>query len=117
MHVHSVKLGLSEVGGGGRTIYMPISTEGFRHADHVNKERLYGLGSRARRVFHALKGGGGGGGEEELFTCPYPLKVQACPSRDQRPALRSRVTGHDSEHNYRAQFYTSEKYIWILHTF
>ena len=61
--------------GEGRTIYMPISTEGFRHADHVNKERLYGLGSRARRVFHAL----GGGGEEELFTCPYPLKGSGMP--------------------------------------
>ena len=25
----------------------------------------------------------GGGGEPELFTCPYPLNVQACPPRDQ----------------------------------
>ena len=23
----------------------------------------------------------------ELLTCPYPLKVQACPPQDQRPAL------------------------------
>ena len=28
-----------------------------------------------------------------LFTCPYPLKVQACPPRDQRPALQSRDSG------------------------
>ena len=29
----------------------------------------------------------------ELFMCPYPLKVQARPPQDQRPALRSRVLG------------------------
>ena len=29
----------------------------------------------------------------ELLTCPYPLKVQACPPRDQRPAAQSRVSG------------------------
>ena len=33
---------------------------------------------------------GGGGG---LFTCPYPLKVQARPPRDQRLATQSRVSG------------------------
>ena len=27
-------------------------------------------------------GGGGGGGEGRLFTHPYPLKVQTCPSRN-----------------------------------
>ena len=32
----------------------------------------------------------GGGG---LFTCPYALKVQACPPRDQRPATVSSVSG------------------------
>ena len=36
-------------------------------------------------------GGGGGGGE--LFTCPYPLKVQARPPRDQRLAIQSKVFG------------------------
>ena len=35
--------------------------------------------------------GGGGGGE--LFKRPYPLKVQACPLRDRRPATRSKVSG------------------------
>ena len=33
----------------------------------------------------------------ELFTCSYPLKVQACPPWDQRPALRSRVSGQGEE--------------------
>ena len=42
-------------------------------------------------------GGGGGGGRRELLSCPYPLKVQACPPRDQRPALRSRVSGQREE--------------------
>ena len=32
----------------------------------------------------------GGGWEGGLLICPYPLKVQACPPRDQRP---SRVSG------------------------
>ena len=45
-----------------------------------------------------LVGGGGErwgerGGETNLLTCSYPLKVQACPPRDQKPALRSRVSG------------------------
>ena len=30
---------------------------------------------------------------EGLLTWPYPLKVQACPPRDQRRALRSKVSG------------------------
>ena len=34
-----------------------------------------------------------GGGGAELFPCPYPPKVQARTSRDQRPAPRSRVSG------------------------
>ena len=38
--------------------------------------------------------GGGGGG---LLTSPYPLKVQACPPRVQRPALRSRVLGQEKK--------------------
>ena len=32
----------------------------------------------------------------KLFTCLYPLKFQAYPTRDQRPAFPSRVSGHDS---------------------
>ena len=35
---------------------------------------------------------GGGGG---TITCPCPLKVQACPPLNQRPTLRSRVSGQD----------------------
>ena len=42
-------------------------------------------------LFRIGGGGGGGGGEGRvLFTCPYALKVQACPLQDQRPALWSR---------------------------
>ena len=29
------------------------------------------------------------------IECPYPLKVQACPPRDQRPGLRSRDSGQE----------------------
>ena len=29
----------------------------------------------------------------KLFTCPYPLKVQARPLRDCRPAIQSKVLG------------------------
>ena len=29
----------------------------------------------------------------EVLICPYSLKVQVCPLRDQRPAVRSRVSG------------------------
>ena len=36
---------------------------------------------------------GGGGGE--LLTYLYPLKIQACPARDQRPPLSSRVSGQE----------------------
>ena len=39
-----------------------------------------------QQTWNYIKNGGGGGGIE-LLTCPYPLKVQACPRRDQRPAL------------------------------
>ena len=38
-----------------------------------------------------------GGRWGELFTCPYPLKVQARPPRDQTPAIRSRVSGQERE--------------------
>ena len=36
----------------------------------------------------------GGEGGAELFPCTYPPKVQARPSRDQRPANQSGVSGH-----------------------
>ena len=42
-----------------------------------------------------MKGVGGGGGGAELFTCPYPLKVQACPPQDQRLATQSWVLGRE----------------------
>ena len=38
-------------------------------------------------------GGAGGGGGAELFTRPYPLKVQSRPPHDQRLATQSRVSG------------------------
>ena len=39
-------------------------------------------------------------GEIDLLTCPYPLKVWACPPRDQRPALRSGVSGQEEPRSY-----------------
>ena len=39
-------------------------------------------------VYELLWGGGG----ERLFTCPYPLKVQARPTRDQRLDTQSRIS-------------------------
>ena len=33
----------------------------------------------------------------EVFTCPYPLKFQARPPRDQRLATQSRVSGREGE--------------------
>ena len=38
---------------------------------------------------------GGGGEGAELFTCPYPLKVQARPPRDQRLAAQSGASGRE----------------------
>ena len=40
-----------------------------------------------------LGGGGGGWGIDEVFTWPYPLKVQAHSSRDHRPDIRCKVSG------------------------
>ena len=40
---------------------------------------------------YVLEGGGGGKGVE-LFTCPYRLKVQARPPRDQRLVTQCRVS-------------------------
>ena len=54
---------------------------------------------KIRKYFYLLPStvlmnrGGGGGGGAELFMCPYPLKVQARLSRDQRLATQSRVSG------------------------
>ena len=42
-------------------------------------------------------GGGGGGRGAELFKCPYPPKVQARPPRDQKPTIRSKVSGQGGE--------------------
>ena len=39
----------------------------------------------------------GGGGRAELLTCPCPLKVQACPPRDEKQALGPRVSGRKKE--------------------
>ena len=36
-----------------------------------------------------------GVGWGKLLTCPYPLKVQACLPRYQRPALQSEVSGEE----------------------
>ena len=35
------------------------------------------------------------GSGAKLFTCPYPLKVQTRPPRDQRRATQSRVSERD----------------------
>ena len=45
-----------------------------------------------------IEGGGGGGGRrgEELFTYQYPLKIQACPPKDQRMPFWSRVLGQEA---------------------
>ena len=43
-------------------------------------------------VLPFLLGGGGGG---KLFTCPYPLKIQACPPQDNRHGTRSKVLGKE----------------------
>ena len=52
-------------------------------------------------------GGWGVGGE--LFKYPYPLKVQARPQRNQRPALRSRVPGGSISLNDKTTLLMSER--------
>ena len=32
-------------------------------------------------------------GRGELLTCPYTLKIQACPPQDRRPDTQSKVSG------------------------
>ena len=49
---------------------------------------------------HSRRGGSGG----ELCTCLYPLKVQARPPRDHKPALRSRVPRRDHSRIKRSAF-------------
>ena len=49
-----------------------------------------------RYVFMAQTWRGGGGGAE-LFVCPYPLKVQVRPPRDQILATQSRVSGLEAD--------------------
>ena len=49
-------------------------------------------------VSTAITGRGWGeGGRAQLLTCPYPLKVQARPPRDQRLAIRSRDSGQGED--------------------
>ena len=45
--------------------------------------------------YNSLRRWGGGGAE--LFKCPYPLKVQARPPRDQILATQSRVSGWEGK--------------------
>ena len=49
--------------------------------------------SAVNKLQFVFSGDGGGGGG--VFTCPYPLKVQARPPQDQRLAFRSRVSGQE----------------------
>ena len=60
-----------------------------RHIEHIAR------GNPLLQLREWLFTIGGAGGEGGILTCPYPLKVQACPPRDQRPALRSRVLGQE----------------------
>ena len=70
-------------------MYMPISTEGSDMP--TTRPEIGTLPYRFKEILYVIVSEFGGGGE--LFTCPYPLKVQTCPPRDQRPALLSRVSG------------------------
>ena len=45
----------------------------------------------------------------ELFTCPYPVKVQACPRRDYRPAIRSKVSRQKDKLCHNMSIYTTAK--------
>ena len=60
----------------------------------------------------------GGGG---LLTCPYLLKVQARPPRDQRLAIQSRVSGQEGFKNphtvYRAGTNTDFRYSTYYYIF
>ena len=65
------------------------------YANKVKFVCFYTWPRRLTYIGYGGRGGGGGGVERKLFTCPYPLKVQACPPHDQRPAFRSRVSGQE----------------------
>ena len=55
----------------------------------------------------------GGGGE--LLTCPYPLKVQVRPPRDQRLAIRSKVSGQgNSQATSSSLIFTDPKHTGTL---
>ena len=60
---------------------MPTTTEGS------------GMPTSRPKIGCPVMEGGVGVGVGRTITCPYPLKVQTCPPRDQRPALGSRVSG------------------------
>ena len=63
--------------------------------------------TRAHKLLCVCVGGGGGGGSAELFTCPYPLKVQARPPRNQRLATQSRVSGREGGKRVLLEFLNS----------
>ena len=48
-------------------------------------------------VQFAMGVGGWGWVGAELFTCPYPMKVQARPPRDHKLASQSRVSGREGK--------------------
>ena len=73
--------------------------------------RLYGVGHNCcKRPFRQrernpaaatwatllVSGWGWWGGGAELFTCPYPLKVQTHPPREQTLATQTRASGRHS---------------------
>ena len=80
---------LFQLGGGENYLHARIHWR-FRHAHHETAGQLSIVGSRGRTC---VGGGGRGGGKRELFTCLFPLKVQACPPWDHRPDLQSKVSG------------------------
>ena len=61
------------------TFYIQLYGVGHMVKDHSDRENML--------LPLLLDGEGGGVGGSELLTCPYPLKVQARPPRDQTPAL------------------------------
>ena len=56
------------------------------------KKHVAILLATASVILYAQRGRGEGG---ELLTCSYPLNVQACQLQDQRPTLRSGVSGQE----------------------
>ena len=62
------------------------------------------------------KGGGGGGsrGCAKRVMCPYQLKVQARPPRDQRLVTQPRVSGRERREGPVVIFKTVEKHEWSI---